>query len=91
MIKNSPLAAAVHCTRLRPGQRQPHREDRSLSECAGNLDRAAVRLDNLPGDRQPQPGPGAALALAAFIHLIEPLEDARQVVRAECPRLCRLR
>src|SRR5437867_2383768 len=50
--------------------RQRHVHDRALSWCAGQLDPAAVRLDDLSADREPESGfrSGILRRDAAFEH-----------------------
>jgi hypothetical protein len=42
-----------------------------------DLDPAAMGLDNLPGDREPEPGPGGG---TGRLHGVESLKDVRQGV-----------
>ena len=70
----------VSCPLLRPdGNRE--REGRSAARLRLDGQLAAVRLDNPPRDRQPEPGAAARRVR----HLHERLEDRRRGIRAECP------
>jgi len=51
-----------------------------LSFCALRPDLAAMRFDDMPGDGQAQPRPSAR---SGFVHPVEALEDARDLVRGD--------
>ena len=44
-----------------------------------DVDAAAVQLDQVLDDRQPEAG-AAGIAGARLVHAVEPLEDARQIL-----------
>ena len=55
---------------------------------ARRLHGAAVQLDDVAHDREPEPEP-AGLARRRRIGLAEPLEDVRQEIRRDADRRCR--
>src|SRR5439155_18694873 len=56
------------------GQGQAEGEDRPLAGLAGDADRATMQAQDVPHDRQPDPGP-LVLAARAGVHLVEALKD----------------
>ena len=66
------------------GHRQRDDELGAASQLAGDVDRAAVRLDDLPRDRQAEPG-------AVLLRGEERVEDALELVRPGCRGRCRAR
>src|SRR5687768_18480329 len=62
--------------------RQEHADRRPAADGARRLDAAAVSIDEMADDREAEPGPPFG-ARAARVHAIEPLEDARQMLRRD--------
>src|SRR5439155_10413799 len=62
--------------------RQGHRTGRAFFGDAGELDLAAVRGDNRPGDTQAQAG-STLVAAASLVHSIEAVKDTWQMFRRD--------
>src|SRR3712207_8847932 len=62
---------------MRPGE--PHLEGRARADLALDRDAAAVHLDDLLADGEPQAAPSGS-AGAVFVHPIEPLEELAQLL-----------
>ena len=60
------------------------REQRAAAVAVGGRHVAAVQLDQVPHDRQPE-ARAARIARARSVDAIEPLEDARQIALPGCP------